>query len=178
MVMKEEQRQTLDAIKLAIQMEIDGKEYYLSASQRSGNKVGKEFFKWLAEEEDKHRRIFAGIYSTIRKQQAWPEVSIQPRKRVVLDTVFSREMKTSTSDVKATTTELESIARAMEMENKTREFYQSRHQEAGYDAEKKLYSALAAEEEGHYLALVDYREYLIDPAGYFRKAEHHSLDGG
>ena len=34
------------------------------------------------------------------------------------------------------------------------------------------------EERGHYLALVDYREYLIDPAGWFRKAEHHSLDGG
>jgi len=25
---------------------------------------------------------------------------------------------------------------------------------------------------------VDYREYLLDPEGWLRKAEHHSLDGG
>jgi len=178
MTIRQEQSQTLEAIKFAIQMEIDGKEFYRKASQQSDNKVGKELFEWLANEEDKHRLIFGGIYNTIRKQKAWPEVGIQPRKGAILDTVFSKEMRMSAPSAKATSGELESIAKAMEMENKTREFYKSQDQKAGYDAEKKLYSALAAEEEGHYLALVDYREYLIDPTGYFRKAEHHSLDGG
>jgi rubrerythrin len=178
MTIKEERSQTLEAIELAIQMEIDGKEYYLKAGQRSDNKVGTEFFKWLANEEDKHRRIFAGIFNAIRQQKAWPELSLQRPTDAIMDTVFSKEMKATASNAKATGTELESIAKAMEMENKTREFYQDRHRKASYDAEKKLYSALAAEEEGHYLALVDYREYLIDPAGYFLKAEHHSLDGG
>jgi len=178
MTIKEEQSRTFEAIKLAIQMEIDGKKYYQQASRQSGNKVGKEFFQWLANEEDKHRRIFVGIFNALRKQEAWPAVNMQPRKGAILDTVFSKEMKMAASNVKATDTELDSIARAMEMENKTREFYNSQSQKAGYDTEKKLYSALTAEEEGHYLALVDYREYLIDPAGYFRKAEHHSLDGG
>jgi rubrerythrin len=178
MTMKEEQNQTLEAVKFAIQMEIDGKKYYQQASRQSDNKVGKELFEWLANEEDKHRRMFGGIFNAIRKQRAWPEVNMQPRKGAILDTVFSTEMKAAISTVKATGAELDSIAKAMEMENKTREFYKSQDQKAGYDAEKKLYSALAAEEEGHYLALVDYREYLIDPAGYFRKAEHHSLDGG
>ena len=176
--MKEEQSKTLEAIKFAIQMEIDGKEYYQKASRQSDNKVGRELFEWLAAEEDKHRRIFGGIYNTIRKQKAWPEVSIQHRKGAILDNIFSKEMRLAASTVKAASTELDSIAKAMEMENKTREFYNSQDQKAAYNAEKKLYSALAAEEEGHYLALVDYREYLIDPAGYFRKAEHHSLDGG
>ncbi len=178
MAMNEEQSQTLEAIKFAIQMEIDGKEYYKKASRQSGNKVGKEFFEWLANEEDKHRRIFSGIYDALKKQKAWPEVSIKPPKGAILDTIFSKEMGAAASMVKATGIELESINKAMEMENKTREFYESRNQKADFDTEKKLYSALAAEEEGHYLALVDYREYLIDPAGYFLKTEHHSLDGG
>src|SRR4030042_852667 len=178
MTLKEEQSQTLEGIKFAIQMEIDGKEYYRKASRLSDNKVGRELFEWLAGEEDKHRRIFGGIYNAIRKQKAWPEVRIQPQKGAILDTVFSKEMKVAAPAVKATNAELDSIARAMEMENRTREFYSNQHQKAAYDAEKKLYSTLAAEEEGHYLNLVDYREYLIDPAGYFRKAEHHSLDGG
>lgn len=176
--MKEERSQTLEAIKFAIQMEIDGKEYYQKASRLSDNKVGMELFEWLAGEEDKHRRLFGGIYDAIRKQKAWPEASLQHSKGAILNTIFYKEMRVAASDMKATSTELESIAKAMEMENKTREFYNSQDRKAAYDAEKKLYSALAAEEEGHYLALVDYREYLIDPAGYFRKAEHHSLDGG
>jgi rubrerythrin len=178
MKVNQEQNRTLEAIKFAIQMEIDGKKYYLQASKKSDNKVGMELFKWLAGEEDKHRRLFGKIFGVIRKQKAWPEVGIQPRKGAILDTVFSKEIKAAATSVKADSGDLESIAKAMELENKTREYYQGQGRKAGFDAEKKLYLALAAEEEGHYLALVDYREYLIDPAGYFRKAEHHSLDGG
>jgi rubrerythrin len=174
----QEQNVTLQAIEFAIQMEIDGKKYYLEASRRSDNKVGKELFQWLAAEEDKHRRIFGNIFNAIRKRNAWPAVVIQPRKGAILDTVFSKELKAAAPAVKSTGGELDSIAKAMEMENKTQEFYEHQYQKAGFDAEKRLYSTLAAEEEGHYLALVDYREYLVDPAGYFRKAEHHSLDGG
>jgi len=178
MVVGQEHKETVGAIRLAIQMEIDGKKYYLQASERSDNKVGKELFLWLAAEEDKHRRIFADIFNAIRKQKDWPEVGIKPVKGAILNTVFSGAMKAAAATVKSTGTELDSIGGAMEMENKTREFYLSQSQKGSLDAGKKLYSALAAEEQGHYLALVDYREYLIDPAGYFRKAEHHSLDGG
>jgi rubrerythrin len=174
----QEQNKTLDAIKFAIQMEIDGKKYYLQARAKSDNKVGKELFQWLAGEEDKHRRLFGKIFNNIRKQKAWPEVGIQPRKGAILDTVFSKEMKAAATSVRANSGELESIAKAMELENKTREYYKDHGGTAEYEAEKKLYSVLAAEEEGHYLALVDYREYLINPAGYFVKAERHSLDGG
>jgi rubrerythrin len=176
--MKDEYGKTLEAISFAIQMEIDGKAYYLKASRESGNKVGKELFDWLAGEEDKHRQRFEDIYNSIKRQKAWPEVNLQPQKGEILKTLFSEAMRAAGAKAKAATTELDTIAKAMEMENKTEKFYSRRGGEAVYDAEKKLYTSLAAEERGHFLALVDYREYLIDPAGWFRKAEHHSLDGG
>ncbi|MBM3118622.1 MAG: hypothetical protein FJ006_03575 [Chloroflexi bacterium] len=176
--MEDEQGKTLEAIQFAIQMEIDGKEYYQKASRESGNRVGRELFDWLAAEEDRHRQRFEDIYNIIKKQKAWPSVDIQPLKGDILKTLFSEAMRAGSPPVKATSTELDAIAKAMEMENKTEKFYSSRGEEAVYDAEKKLYTSLAAEERGHYLALVGYREYLIDPAGWFRKVEHHSLDGG
>jgi hypothetical protein len=37
---------------------------------------------------------------------------------------------------------------------------------------------VAAEEREHHLILLDYYEYLKDPAGWFVKKEHPSLDGG
>jgi rubrerythrin len=176
--MQGERNKTLEAVQFAIQMEIDGKEYYQKAGRESGNKVGKELFEWLAAEEDKHRQRFEDIYNAMRKQKAWPEVNIQPRKGEILNTLFSEAMRVAGTQVKAASAELNAIAKAMDMETKTVDFYKSQGGEAVYDAERKFYMSLAAEERGHYLALVDYREYLVDPAGWFRKAEHHSLDGG
>jgi rubrerythrin len=140
--------------------------------------MGRGLFEWLAAEEDKHRQRFEVIYSYIKSEKAWPEVDIQPRKGDILNTLFSEAMRAVGPNVKVADAELDAIAKAMDMEDKTHEFYKSHGEEAVYDAERKLYTSLAAEERGHYLTLVDYREYLIDPAGWFRKAEHHSLDGG
>ncbi len=176
--MENEQVKTIEGLQFAIQMEIDGKKYYQKASQESNNKVGRELFEWLAGEEDKHRQRFEQIYTAIKNREAWPDIEIKPGKGVRLQTLFSQAMDPADRSVKAAPGELDSIAKAMEMENKTRDFYESQSKNAVYDAERKFYEALASEERGHYMALVDYREYLIDPVGYFTKTEHHSLDGG
>jgi len=176
--MEGEQAKTIEALQFAIQMEIDGKDYYQKASHQSTNKAGKELFQWLAGEEDKHRQRFEEIYSAVKANKAWPEIDTNPAKGVNLHTLFSGDSEKSGTKGEAPRAELDAIAKAMEMENKTHDFYSIQSEKATYDAEKNFYGALAAEERGHYLALVDYREYLIDPAGWFRTAEHHSLDGG
>jgi len=48
---------------------------------------------------------------------------------------------------------------------------------ATYDAERDFYELLAAEGGEHHLVLLDYYEYLSDPAGWFVRKEHPSLDG-
>jgi len=176
--MEDEQVRTLKALKFAIQMEIDGKEYYQKASEGSGNRLGKQLFQWLAAEEDGHRQKFEEMYRAAKNKEIWPEVDIEPGKRARLGTLFSKALETADSEVKEVPTELHAIDKAMDLENKTHSFYKLQGEKATYDAERKFYESLAAEERGHYLALVDYREYLIDPAGWFRTAEHHSLDGG
>ncbi len=176
--MENEQAKIIEALQLGIQMEIDGKEYYQKVSQESDNKVGRELFRWLAVEEDGHRQRFEEIYKAIRSKEAWPEIDIESGRREGISTLFAKAMETADPDIKAPPAELDAIAKAMEMENKTHDFYKSRGERAMYGAEKRFYGALAAEERGHYLALVDYREYLINPAGWFVKTEHPSLDGG
>src|SRR4030042_2369866 len=108
--MEDEHGKTLEAIQFAIQMEIDGKAYYQRASGETGNRVGRELFEWLAGEEDKHRQKFEDIYNSIKKQKAWPAVSIQPRKGDILKTLFSEAMRAAGPTVKAASTELATIA--------------------------------------------------------------------
>jgi rubrerythrin len=175
--MNTEKNKTLEGLKIAIQMEIDGKEYYLKTSQKSSNKLGKKLLESLAAEEDVHRQKFEEIYNAIRNNKDWPVTDFQPDKGKKLKTLFT----TATEDIATTTkgpeTELNAIQTAMDMESKSYDFYQSQAKDASYDAERDFYKLLAAEERQHHLVLLDYYEYIEDPAGWFATKEHPSLDG-
>ena len=176
--METEQDKTLEALQIAIQMEIDGKEYYLKASQESSNELGKNLLQSLAAEEDIHRQKFEQIYNAIRNKKAWPVTDFQPDGGKRLRTIFARATEEIGSNIEAPATELDAIQIAMDMENKTYDFYKSQGKNANYDAERDFYQTLAAEEREHHLVLLDYYEYLKDPAGWFVSKEHPSLDGG
>lgn len=176
--MPTEQDKTLAALQIAIQMEIDGKEYYQKASQESGNELGRKLLWRLANEEDIHRLKFEQIYKTIRDKQAWPTTDFQPDGGQGLRTIFAQATATSSPGKKALATELDAVQTAMAMENKTYDYYTRQEEIATHDAERDFYRAVAAEEKEHHLILLDYYEYLKDPAGWFVRKEHPSLDGG
>ena len=176
--MMTEQDKTLEALQAAIQMEIDGKEYYLKVSQESSNELGKKLLQSLAAEEDIHRQKFEKIYNAIRNKKVWPATAPRPDVGKELRTIFARATEGISPNFKAPATELDAIQMAMDMENKTYDFYKSQGEKADYDADRNFYQSLAAEEREHHLILLDYYDYLKDPAGYFVKKEHPSLDGG
>ncbi len=172
--MTEEQGVVLEALQFAIKMETEGKEYYLNASKEASDRLGSELFEWLAGEEDKHRRKFEQIYESLRRDRGWPQTEVNPEAGKGWVSLFRKAEKRTA----VASRELDAIDKAMEMELKTQHYYEGQSRKDLPKVAREFYSALAAEERGHYLALVDYREYLIDPAGWFRKMEHHSLDGG
>jgi len=176
--METEQDKTLEALQIAIQMEIDGKEFYLKAGQESSNEPGKKLLESLAAEEDTHRQKFEEIYSAIRSKKAWPMTDFQPDGGKRLRTIFARATEEMGSNIKSLATELDTIQTAMDLENKTYDFYKGQGESAAYGAERDFYETLAAEEREHHLILLDYYEYLKDPAGWFVRKEHPSLDGG
>jgi rubrerythrin len=173
-----EQDTTLSALKTSIQMEIDGKEYYLKASQSSRNDLGKKLLKRLAAEEDGHRLIFEKIYKEIGAKKKWPEKAYRGDRGQGLRTIFARAMEAMDKEVKAIDTELEAIQTSMAMENKTYDFYKRRSGKAAYPAEKHFYEEVAGQEEEHHRVLLDYFEFLKNPAAWFVQKEHHSFDGG
>jgi rubrerythrin len=176
--MATEQDKTLGALQNAIQMEIDGKEFYLKASQASKNELGKKLLQSLAVEEDEHRQVFEDIYKAISVEKNWPSKKFHSDGGRGLRTIFARALDEMDSDIEAMPDELDSIRTAMAMENKTFDFYRGQSQKATYDAERQFYEALAAQEEEHHRVLLDYYEFLKNPAAWFVQKEHPSLDGG
>jgi rubrerythrin len=173
-----EQDRTLGALQTAIQMEIDGKEFYLKASQASNNELGKKLLQSLATEEDLHRRTFEEIYDAIRNQKAWPRTDFQPDGGRGLRTIFARATEKMDAKVNTIPTELDAVQTAMALENKTYDFYKKQSQTATHDAERKFYEAVASQESEHHRILLDYYEFLKNPASWFVEKEHPSLDGG
>jgi rubrerythrin len=176
--MPSEQDVTLGALQTALQMEIDGKEFYLKASQTSNNKLGKDLLKQLAAEEDIHRGVFQNIYNTIKNKKGWPDVKYQGDGGQALRTVFARTLENMDKNATSIEAELDAIRTAMDMENKTLDFYNRRSKQVSYGAEKQLYEAIAMQESEHHRVLLDYYDFLQDPAQWYVKKEHTSVDGG
>ena len=118
------------------------------------------------------------IYDNIRSQKAWPRTDFQPDGGQGLRTIFAKALEETESEIKTMPTELDSVQTAMAMENKTYDFYKSQSKMATYDVERDFYDALATQEGEHYRILLDYYEFLKDPAAWFVQKEHPSLDGG
>jgi len=173
-----EQAKMLQAINTAIGMESDGKECYLAASKESTNEAGRKLLESLAEEEDGHRLKFEELYNSMLKGRGWPSIELKPDKsRDIRDTL----VKTCTMlgvNVSGTSSELDAVQVAIDKEKKSYDFYEHQASIAAYDSEREFYTKLAKEEREHELALLDYYDYLSDPAGWFVKTEHPSLDGG
>ena len=173
-----EQDTTLRALQTALKMEIDGKSFYLKASQNSKNKLGKQLLKKLADEEDGHRLVFQNIYDTLKAKNGWPDVKYRGDGGRGLRTIFAQALDDKKKNPQPITAELDAVNLAMDLENKTYDFYKARSAKAEHNAEKELYESIAMQESEHHRVLQDYYEFLQDPAQWYVKTEHTSVDGG
>lgn len=175
--MKDGQAAIIDALKYALQMELDGKKFYALTARESTNRVGKDLYSWLADQEGIHYKRFEDIYSAITAGRGWPHASVKPGTPVKLGTLFSGLINKEGKPVGAEAAEIDSTDKAIGLEIKSRDYYIQRADKASSDDEAKFFKDISAEEQGHYLALVDYKEYISDPVGWFTRTEHHLLDG-
>ncbi|MBE0431397.1 MAG: ferritin family protein [Dehalococcoidia bacterium] len=175
--MEDEQARTLEVLQSALNMEVQGKEFYRKASQESSNRLARELFERLADEEDLHRQKFEEIYAALQRGQNWPDIEPPRDHGRKLKSLFAEATAALGGKIEVAESELEAIELAMDMEARSYKLYHSRGEESAFPAERRFYEALAAEEQGHRLALVDSYEYLKDPAGWFTRSERWSLDG-
>ena len=173
--MTQEQETTRKALQTAIKMEIDGKEFYKKASKASGNPMGKKLLNRLADEEDIHREVFENIYNTMGEKMGWPVAKIKHISN--LNTLMKEAAESLGKDLKPGKQEIDDVKIAMDMENKTYDFYRAHAAKATFPAEKEFYERLTVQEEEHHKILLSYFELLTDPEAWFVQMEHPSLDG-
>ncbi len=166
------------ALETALQMEAEGKKFYLDAAASGGTPVLTKFFTRLAADEDQHAQKAREIYDAIKANRGWPASETVFKHATTLKSVLDEAfVDMDARPVKPAETELDAFKMAMALEDKSYTFYKTRLEEAESPHEKSFYKALTGEERMHYLALLDSFEYLSNPQGWFTRKERWGLDG-
>ncbi|MBM4276722.1 MAG: hypothetical protein FJ130_02430 [Deltaproteobacteria bacterium] len=176
--MKMNEKDRLNALEVALKNEMVERGFYLKNAERTKNPLGKAMFKQIGDEELEHYERLKQLHERWGKQEKWPEtVPLKVKDTNIKDVLNGLSRKTEGAS-KGDADDLEAIQKALDFEAKGVKFYANLRDSVADPKEKQFFDLLSKIEHEHYLSLKDTEEYFIDPQSYFRKKEHHTLDGG
>ena len=171
------QKERLKAIELALANEMREREFYLKNAQKTRNGLGKIMFQLIGDEELEHYERLKELHQKWVQQEKWPEtVPLKVNDTIVRDALMDFVQKMETAPEKDEN-DLEAVRTAIEFEAQGAMFYENLQSQVADIKEKQFFELLARMEREHYLSLKDTEEYLTDSVSWFRKKEHHSLNG-
>jgi len=162
----------MDALEMAMKMEIDAITFYAEAAQKTKFPAGKKMFQAIAQDEKRHLEMI----SQLIKGLAVTHKDVSPMKNV--KTIFESLKGELMQKVEATDDELEAFKIAMQMEKEGKEFYKKTLSHAKTDKEKKLLEGLIKEEEQHYAIFANTYQFLSDTGNWFMWEERGIVEGG
>jgi rubrerythrin len=73
--------EALEILRQAMQVEQEGREFYLKAAQTTGNKKGQEMFHTLASDEKNHFNLLERQYNALKQDGRWIEFPEAKKRR-------------------------------------------------------------------------------------------------
>lgn len=171
------EKDRLNALEVALNNEMREREFYLKHAQRTNNPLGKRMFQQIGDDELEHYERIKQLYESWSKKERWPETVPLKVKDTVVKDILVEFVKMANEKTKGDSDDLEAVRIALEFEAKGAKFYAEIRDASSDPKEKDFFDLLARMEHEHYLSLKDTEEYFIDPASWYRKMEHHTLDG-
>ena len=178
--MVKENKEALEALEFALKFETDGHKFYLEASKKTDNALGKEMFRSLAEEEIIHVEMVKAIYENLTKTRKWPKTTgreMKEKKLLDFETIFTKVKEDVKKTLEVNPGDLEALKIAKDMEIEGYKFYQKRAEQTNNPLEKEFYLMLEKEESNHYEVIENTYEYLSNPSDWFSKKERPIYEG-
>lgn len=172
------EKDRLNALKVALNNETKEREFYLKHAKRTTHPLGQLMFQKIADEELEHYERLKQLHEKWKKGEQWPETLPLEVKGTVVNNILNGIIKKVDETQEANDDDLTAVRTAIDFEAKGARYYAELKDMVSDSKEKQFFDLLAKIENEHYLSLKDTEEYLTDPASWYRKAEHHSLDGG
>jgi len=160
--MNVEMSQDLVALRMAIQTEIDGYEFYVRAADQSHHPRTKALFQSVAEDEIAHRKWLEAQETSLREEGRWLAEQARPEKKTLAISkglpIFSEE---HILDITEHTSELTALRTAVLIEQDAVNFYQRAAEQTGDPTGKEMYRFLAGFEREHRRVLEEEYNFLL-----------------
>ncbi|MEW5909645.1 MAG: ferritin family protein [Thermodesulfobacteriota bacterium] len=137
----------LKILKNAILLEKRGKEFYRKVAQEAKNRSTREFFKFMADEEDQHILLLSDQFKQYTQNKTFkPTCSRGRSEDRIASLVFTGEI---IRKINAASFEAAAVSAAMSMEERAIRLYTQRGKNAKDRQEKAMYRWLAEWESKH-----------------------------
>lgn len=170
------QEYMLKALQDAVQMEVEGRQFYLAAAKSVKSEGVRQIMEYLAESELYHIKKFKEIYDSLQQDPNWTEslAAFTPPKHEPYVCVLAM-----TKDVQETggKDDLQALRSAIKMEECGIDYYTKLARETNIPLARRFFMSVAHEERAHYLVLMDMHNYLTLPEDWFYVTEKGHVDG-
>lgn len=167
----------LKAIEVALENEIQERNFYLQHGRMTKNPVGKQMFQRIAEDENEHYERLQKIHLELSSRGTWPEtVSASIQGTNVMDVLLTMK-KTFNTIPPSDRDDIEAVRIAIDFEIKGYTFYAGLANSADTDSEKNFFNMLASMEREHSQSLKETLLYFEDPAIWFAEREKPAIEG-
>lgn len=166
----------LQALKDAVQMELEGRQFYLEAAQKVESAGVREILEYLAESEKYHIQKFNEIYLSLQQDPAWTEdmAAFKPPRHEPYVCVLAMAKEDQGAGGKD---DLQALKTGIKMEECSIAYYTKLARETNNPLARRFFMSIAHEERGHFLTLMDMHNYLSDPADWFYVTQMGHVDG-
>jgi len=171
------EKDRLNALEVALNNEMREREFYLKNAKRSKNALGKAMFQQIGDDELEHYERLKQLHQKWTQKEKWPGTVPLKVKDTIVKDVLIDFLKKVDKTAKSDADDLQAVRTAIDFEAKGAKYYAQLRDDVSDPKEKQFFDLLSRIENEHYLSLKDTEEYLTDPASWYRKMEHHTLDG-
>jgi rubrerythrin len=157
----------MDIFEFAINMERDGRDYYLDLAAKTSHTGLQNILTTLADDERKHEQI---IDQSRKGNCGMAETGVLETAKNVF-----QQMRQFGETVDLSGDEAALYEHAMELEQKSISFYLDRADEESLPQQQQLFKLLAEEEQKHYRLLENLVEFVNQPKVWLENAEFTHL---
>ncbi|OGC13185.1 hypothetical protein A3D23_00980 [candidate division WOR-1 bacterium RIFCSPHIGHO2_02_FULL_53_26] len=174
-------KSTLEAMKIALDMEKKGYKIYMDAANRTVNKLGKSTFEAVAAKEIEHIKAIEGY---CQRPEGDPEaakmigaIKHAEKKDYIRRIIEKVGRRLEEKPIKTDADLSEAYKAALDLERESYLFYKGLADEAASPTVKAFFKFLMGQENTHYELFQETLEYLDHPGDWFREQERWIVEG-
>jgi rubrerythrin len=159
----------MDIYKYAMQMELDGRNFYLDLAEKANNTGLKNILTMMADSEAKHYNVILSMQRNDKTQFSTDTDVLTKVKNVFMEMKEEKEFDVDVSQV-------EFYKKALEVEKDSQKFYLERADEEKDPHRKEIFLKLADEEKNHCILLENMVGFVSQPDNWLESPEWYHLD--